>query len=172
MKDSQGQEIKFIPPRWISPYNNAVANVNQGATIARVYLSEFEVLINTVANAICFINNAIAGNVIVGIYGPIITEETCAGSPLVVQSASTPVAGANQPQIVTLTDSNLIPGRYYSAVEFSATSAFARVTSNPQIVGWIQSYDLGVFGTLTNPCPAVLGVNIGPMARIRCNAVV
>lgn len=128
-------------------------------TAGTVYLTLFEFESTATVDAVQYIHGAaLAGNVIVGIYGPIPTEETCLGAPVVVQSASTAVSGsANQPSIVTFTPTRIGPGRYYAAVEFDdGANTFMRHSNQTQVTGWTQTYARGGgYGALTDPCPAV-----------------
>lgn len=172
---AQGYERRIIPSRWILPYQYTSSIASETAIVARVYLIEFEVLTPNVANAISIPNGATrAGNAIVGIYGPLVTEETCLSAPLVIQSASTPVAGiANTPQIIPITSVLLKPGRYYAAVEYSdVTNNYFRSGNVAQVPGWMQSYDMAgaIYGPLTDPCPAVAATLLAVQLKIRCDA--
>ena len=150
--------------RWIKPsITNGTQSTSGTLTAGRVHLNHFEVNYPVIVDAIAFYNFAtVAGNITVGIYGPIPTEETCLNAPVLVQSASTAMAGANQRQVISLTPTTLRPGRYYVAFETSdATATFGTGTSAGTIIEWIQYYDRGGgYGALTDPCPAVTnGIN-------------
>jgi len=117
------------------------------------------------------ISNAatIDGDIIVGIYGPVITEETATDLPLIVESAVTAHSGANTSQTITFTSTSLNKGRYYAAIQFSsATATYNRTGNVRQVAGWTHLYDrVGGFGALTDPCPtqtesvsAMPGINI------------
>jgi len=160
--------------RWLTPYLTTVASTSQAAAaIGRVYLMEFEVPTTVTVDAVAWENAAtVTGNVTVGIYGPIITEETCAGAAVKVQSASTAVGSANTTQTIALTPTVLTPGRYYVALEFdSTTTTFYRSASvtGGIIAGMAQTYDRASgYGALTNPCPAVTTGAIFPGIFVRC----
>jgi hypothetical protein len=138
--------------------SQAIAVTSATPTAGRVYLNEFEVLQETTVEGMIIDNVAtVAGNVTVGIYGPIATEETCNAAPLKATSASTAQSGTSVPQYIAFTAaSKLAPGRYYMACEFSdATATFLRYTTFVQVTGWTQYYDRGGgYGALTDPCPA------------------
>lgn len=153
-----------IPPylpqiRWlVSPQFNTAVNSSQAATAGRVFLMQFTVTSPVIADQINIYNFAtVDGNVTVGIYGPIVTDDTCAGAALKVESASTALSGASQFQAISITPTNLEPGTYYAAVEFSsATHTYGRCSNNIFGTSWTQFYDRsGGYGALTNPCPAV-----------------
>lgn len=164
-----------IGSRWIRSFlgSQAIAVTSQTPTVGRVYLNEFEVLQETTVDGITIDNVAtVAGNVTVGIYGPIATEETCNAAALVANSASTAQSGTNAPQHIAFTASvKLAPGRYYMACEFSdATATFQRYTTFVQVTGWTQYYDRGGgYGALTDPCPSPTDSQAAaPAMYLRC----
>ena len=60
--------------RWIKPYQWTLSSTSVVNTAGRVYLQLFEVPEGTTVDAIVFIKGATqAGNVRVGIYGPVTT---------------------------------------------------------------------------------------------------
>lgn len=158
--------------RWIQPYHTGLAGTSATPGVAgRVYLEEFEVERDTVADGIVLQNAAtVAGNARVGIYGKVVTEDTCLDAPLKVESADTALSGTNAPQIITFTPTKLKKGRYYMAIQFSdVTHTFLRQGNSTQVVGWGQYYDRGGgYGAFTTPCPAVTntGSNL-PGLRVR-----
>jgi len=166
-----------IPPyvpqvRWITPYAlTSLTGSSATATVGRVWLVEFETPDTIQVDAIVIKNEAtVAGNVIVGIYGPIVTEETCAGSPLLIQSSNTVLSGTSSPQTISINQTTLVPGRYYVAIEYSnVTHTYGRGAATTFVNGWSQYYDRGGgYGALTDPCPAVTNSNATiPNARIR-----
>ncbi len=166
---------KIVPSRWLAPFQGgfAIGTTSQTPTVARVYLELFEVTVPTVVDAISISNGAtVAGNVTVGVYGPIATEETCSGAALVVQGANTAQSGTSTGQTFTFTATLLAPGRYYAAVEFDdATATFLRHGANFYVTGYVQYYDrAGGYGTLTNPCPAPSNTSaVAPALRVRCS---
>lgn len=161
--------------RWIFPDfgNGQIATTSTSPTVARVYLQLFEINVPQSVDQISWSNGATAaGNVRVGIYGPITTEETCEAAPLAVESASTAVSGTNQPQVVSLATTYLPTGRYYVAIQFSDnTTTFLRQSSNQQIAGMTQYFDRsGGYGAFTNPCPTPTN-SATDMAGIRIRGV-
>jgi hypothetical protein len=163
--------------RWITCYHggDTIAVTSQTATAGRVMLALFEVTETCIADQIVFCNAAtVAGNVIVGIYGPVVTEDTCEGAPVKVQSASTAQANVNVPQPITIADTVLTPGRYYAAIEFSDnTATYMRTGNQNQVTGFVQLYDRsGGYGALTDPCPTPTGTGSAcPGFRIRVRAL-
>jgi hypothetical protein len=147
--------------RWIKPYMwSHVVSTSTNSTAGRVRLSEFEITEPTAIDGILIYNFAtVAGNVRVGIYGSIPTEETAVNSSLVVESADTVLSGTTRGQFIDLAQTTLPTGRYYLACQFSdVTHTFAQNTNaNPSVIsGWSQTYDrVGGYGAFTNPCPAV-----------------
>lgn len=171
------QHRQLIKPkqRWLFPYYGGyvAAATNQTFTAGRVYLVEFEVIAPVTVDQITWVNGTTAaGNVTVGIYGPLVTEETCAGAAVAVQSASTAQSGTSTPQSVSLTATTLQPGRYYIAIEGSdGTGTLMRQSAQQaQVTGWTQFYDrAGGYGALTDPCPAVTNsASVAPAIRVRC----
>jgi hypothetical protein len=160
--------------RWLFPFHGggAVAAASQVATAGTVLLALFEVPVTVTVDQIVWLNGTTAaGNVRVGIYGPLVTEETCAGSPIVYDSGDIAQIGTSTSQAHTLsTVKTLLPGRYYLALEFSdATATYLRHTSQTQVVGWGQLYARGGgYGAFTTPCPAVSTNGNVPGIRVRC----
>lgn len=161
--------------RWLLPFHTGFASTGANPTAGRVLLALFEVDRDCTVDAIVINNGAsVAGNVVVGIYGPIPTEETCAGAAVKVQSASTALSGTSQPQTISITATKLKKGRYYVAVEYeNAGHTFFRQTNTTQVAGWTQYYDrAGGYGALTDPCPAVTNSATDmPGVRVRSTGV-
>jgi hypothetical protein len=163
----------YIPEtRWLVPYQCwGVSATSNTATAGRVWLLEFEVASPVSVDTIVIRNEGtVAGNVIVGIYGPVVTPDTCAGSPLVVESASSALSGSSTTQSISIAQTQLSPGLYYVAVQYSdATHTYGRVTGSIVALGWTQFYDRGGgYGALTNPCPAITNsASSVPNARVR-----
>ena len=157
-----------------------IPSLSQTATAGRVFMQLIEVQEGSVVDAIAFTNaGTVAGNVTVGIYGPVTkaSEETDgSGLPVVVQSSSVATVGANASQFVSFTATYLRPGRYYAAVEFSdATQTFARHSGTflDLVPGIGRHYDrAGGYGALTDPSPSA-GQNQTslPAVRLRCIAL-
>jgi hypothetical protein len=159
--------------RWKKILHYQHFSATQTATAGTVYLLLFQVESATVVDAVAFIKGSAAvGNVTVGIYGPIPTEETCLNAPVAVQSSSTAVAaGVNAPQVVTFQPTVLGPGRYYAAIEFdNNASTFMRGSTQTQVTGWTQTYArAGGYGALTDPCPTPTNTATNvPGVLIRC----
>jgi hypothetical protein len=146
--------------RYVKPYHGEGSIVVTSATYTagRVYLMLIEIPIDCFIDQITIVNAAtIAGNIRVGIYGPIVTEDTAAGAPLVVESASVAHSGANVSQNIALAKTALARGRYYLAFQVDdATATIQRLSNQVQVLGWTQYYDRGGgYGAFTTPCPAV-----------------
>jgi hypothetical protein len=145
--------------RWIKPYFYTRNASSQPATAGRVYPLESELTEDAILDGVSYIiGSSIGGNVTVGLYGPISSEETCEGAPLVVQSESTPQAGiVNQDQLVSLDGRLVHAGRYYVAIEFDgAASTYNRKPNLVDVTGWSQYFDRsGGYGALPTRCPPV-----------------
>lgn len=165
----------FPGKRWAVPYHTGVAATSQTFTAGRVLLAEFELEEAAFIDGVSYVTGAAAaGNVTVGVYGPITTEETCNSAPVLVQSASTAQSGTNTEQFISLTKTLAKAGRYYVALEGSdASGTYMRQANQTQVVGWGQFYDRGGgYGTLTDPCPSVTNTGSAiPAMRVRCGAL-
>jgi hypothetical protein len=144
------------------------------AVAGRVYLAEFIVEKQVTIDALAYVVGGVAaGNVTLGIYGPVATREVSSSLPLVVATASTAQGTINTPQVITVAETLLQPGLYYVCIEGSdATGTFMRQANTAQVVGWGSTYDRGGgYGALTDPSPATTdtGSNI-PGLKIRCKA--
>jgi len=115
----------------------------------------FELAETTTIDSVKFWNYAtVAGNITVGIYAVASVDTVDTGS-LIVQSASTAMAGASQLQTISFTATTLAPGQYFTAVEYSDTTAtFAKVNIPPVSgVTWTRYFDQA-YGVLPATCPA------------------
>jgi hypothetical protein len=144
--------------RYLKPTHWQIAGASATYTAGTVYLEQVEVPNDVWVDAIVIPNAAtIAGNVTVGVYGPIaLGTDDPSGAALVVESASTAHSGADTPQAITFTETYLPKGKYYLALELSdATATVYRYTSVAQATGLTARYARGGgYGALTNPCPA------------------
>lgn len=161
--------------RWLQGYIPQVVSTlaAPNGAAGKVFLTGFEVENDVVVDAISHGNgDSVAGNIIVGIYGPLVTNETCLGAPVAVQSASTALAGTTTPQLISLTPTRLERGRYYVALEYSdTTTRYYRLTTQTILLGSQgQFYDRGGgYGALTDPCPAVTNTATTlTVPRVRC----
>lgn len=144
---------------WLSTFHGGFvpAATSQTFTVGRVLLMEFVVEKNCRVDQIVYVSGGTAaGSATVGIYGPISTRETPDGAALLVESSSTAQSGTNTPQPISITETTLVPGLYYVALEGSdATGTYMRNTNQTQVTGFGAYYDRGGgYGALTNPCPA------------------
>jgi hypothetical protein len=143
--------------RFIKPLHWGVAGTSATYVAGTVYLEQIEIPNDLYVDAIVVTNVAtVAGNLTVGIYGPVaLTTDDPSASTLVVQSASTAQSGTSTPQTVTFTETFLPKGKYYLAFEVDdATATYNRNTNTRQAVGVTGTYARGGgYGTLTNPCP-------------------
>jgi hypothetical protein len=151
--------------RWIKPYHAGVGSTSQVATAGTVVLSLFEVNEDCVVDAINWVNAAtVAGNVRVGIYGPISTEETATGAALLYDSGDIVQSGTNTTQQHILSTPKVLRrGRYYVAIEFSdGTATYMRQANQRQVTGWGATYARsGGYGALTDPSPTVTETGSG-----------
>jgi hypothetical protein len=163
-----------LVPRWVGPLHGGLSPATSGQTFVagRVYLMLTEVIVDCYVEQIIYVvGSTAAGNVTVGIYGPVVTEDDCTAAPVLVQSASTAQGTVSTPQVITVTKTLVLAGRYYLALEGSdATGTFMRVSTQAQVANWGQQYNRGGgYGALTDPCPAAADATSGfPGIRIRC----
>lgn len=164
----------IVKQSWLKPYQWTLVATSQTPVVGTVYLEEFEVLEQSTVDAISYVKGATqAGNVTVGIYGPVATREVCTGLALIANSVSTAVsAGNNTEQSVPLTAAVILPqGLYYAAIEFDdVTNTYQRYGNQTQVVGWTGTYARsGGYGALTTPCPTVTNTASAiPGLTIRC----
>jgi len=159
-------------PRWINPYHTGIAVTFATSTERTAYNLEFESLVNNPVDAICYITASAttsAPTIIVGIYGPIITEETLLNAPLLIKSATTTVTTAqNTPTCINFTATAYLGvGRYYMSFLSPEGASYMRQSNTTQIVGWGQTFtaagnDLPLIG----PTPTDTGNNL-PGLRLR-----
>lgn len=165
-------DSKKAEPRWIRPYA-CIGFIPTTAfpVVGRVYMQEFEVTESVIIDGILIHNYAVvAGNVTVGIYR-LVTEESSTNADLVVECASTALAGTNIAQLIPLAQTQLTPARYYAAVEYSdVTHTYGKFNNGCMVREWIMYYDrAGGYGALTNPCPAgASGSSTIPTMLVRC----
>src|SRR4028119_281034 len=89
--------------RWIKPFHNSLAATSIAATAGRVILELCEVTEGCTVDAIGWVNAATgAGNVRVGLYGPISTEETATGAALIYDSGDIAQSGVSTSQLHVL----------------------------------------------------------------------
>lgn len=158
--------------RYIKPFYWALNPVTTAAaTPGRTRLVHFEVAEPTTVDAIIVMNYAtVAGNITVGIYGPIPTEDTPVDASVIAESASTVMAGVNQIQVIPLTPITLPVGRYYVGADYSdATATFGYINKVACVLEAPSFYydRGGGYGAFTNPCPAVTTNSTVPIITIR-----
>jgi hypothetical protein len=156
--------------RWIKTTLWGPATNTSAVTAGKVRLMHFEVSEAVILDGVLIHNFAVvAGNVTVGVYGPLLAEETALNAPLAATSASTVLAGVNSDQFIDIPATPLREGRYYLAVEFSdAAHTFAQFT-NGIISNLVGYYDrAGGYGALTDPCPAMTANLVTVTNLIRC----
>lgn len=157
--------------RWVEPFMNAIFGTSQTFTAGRVLLVECELQEAAFVDALVYtVGTTSAGNVVLGMYGPIVTEETPASAPVLVQTVSTAQGTASTAQLITVTKTLAPAGRYYLCIEGdNATGTYMRSTGVQQVAGWGFFYDRGGgYGALTDPCPSVsANATILPGVRAR-----
>jgi hypothetical protein len=134
----------------------------------------FEVDREVTVDAIAYVKGGtIAGNVRVGIYGPIPTEDTADAAPLAIESSSTAQsAGTNNMQLITITATRLRKGRYYVAIQSDdGTATYLRYSNQNITTGFSQFYDRsGGYGAFTDPCPTPTNSGSAmPYLSVRCS---
>ena len=158
---------------WFTPFHGGATAVatSQTFTAGRVLMTEFYVDQAVSVDAIVYIvGDTSAGNVTVGIYGPIATREVSTGAALLVESASTAQGSTSTPQVVTFNATILQPGLYYAVLEGSdATGTYMRHGNTTQVAGYGAYYARdGGYGALTTPAPATTNTGSAlPGLRIR-----
>lgn len=170
---------KYLPlpsmsPRWVKPFNYTTTGANQTATVGRVYVNLTDITGPCNADAIGYsVGTTSAGNVIVGIYGPVNSAtELCETAPLIVQSSSVAQGSVNNPQVVTFTRTTLPIGLVCLGIEFSDAggSYLRRPNIRETATSWVQSFDLGAFLALPGTAPTVDTVTASgfPNVAVRC----
>lgn len=166
--------------RWLFQSHGGAQAVatTQTFTVGRVFLTHFEVREPSwIDRAVYVAGSNPAGSVVVGVYGPITSEETCDGAPLIAQTdpALNAQTVTNNPEVIDFTTSILLrPGRYYMAFQgASQAGSYMRHANQTQVTGWTQYYDrAGGFGALTDPCPATtVSASVMPGMRLRVSNV-
>lgn len=160
--------------RWASPYHTAVTVTSQTFVAGTVFAALFEVTQPVVADQMCYVVGGVAqGSVRMGIYGPVVTEETMLTSPLLATTASTSQSAIsiNSPHCIDLTTNpELKQGRYYMVLQGAdATGTYMRNSNTAQVTGWGQSYARGGgYGAFTDPAPAMTNTGSAiPGIRVR-----
>lgn len=127
--------------------------------IGSVWLAPLQILVAMTIDRIGVAwGGTVAGNAIVGLYRD--NSDTPVGGVVVVQSASIAKAGTTRKQEFAIADTKLTPGLYWIALESDeATSKFVRFQNSWErggsLFGCYYIRGGGVYGALTDPCPAV-----------------
>lgn len=150
--------MEYVKDRWLKTIIWAPTDSSNTQTVARVYLHEIQIDNSVTVDGIRLHNfSTVAGNVTIGIYGPITIEDTPEGSSLVATTGSVAMNGANVAQFFPLISNvTLTIGKYYIGVEASdATATFGTVGTNGAELGGEECYydRGGGYGALTDPCP-------------------
>lgn len=157
--------------RWLIPQHGGLATTSQTFTIGRCYLVQFTVTRAQQVDGIAYVVGATAaGNVRAAILGPIVTADTAAGAPVLIESASIAQGTINSPQLLPLTATTMAAGIYYAALQASdVTGTYMRHSNQLQAAGTAQTYDrAGGYGAFTNVTPAVTDTGSAlPGMRIR-----
>lgn len=157
--------------RWIASLNggNSVATINNANQANLVSTSLVEVPQPVYIDAICYsVGSASAGNVRLGLYGPIITEENVTGAPLRVESASTAQTGISSNHCVSVATTSLAAGRYYFAYQAdNAGGSFARHGASYNVDNSTKTWNMayGAFPTVATTS-TISATNI-PAFRMR-----
>lgn len=169
-----GDHSHNVAGRWLKPHQSGIADTSETFVVGRVMAAMFDIPVTAMLDGVAYVVGATAaGNVRVGIYGPLAsrTTDTCEAAPLLVESASTAQDGINTPQLITFTATLAEAGVYYAALEGSdVTGTYMRLIDQSQAPGVLTAYydRAGGYGALTNPCPAVTesGTSV-PGLRVR-----
>lgn len=167
----------FPSKRWIKPYFDSLVTTNQTFSSTTVLLSQFELENDAFLDGVSYVKGGTAvttSTIMVGIYGPITTEETCSAAPLLVQASTTQSSGVNAEQNISLTQTLAKAGRYYVALASdNDTATYQRNPNQTQIVGWTQSMTkTGSAVSLSSTCssPSNTGSAI-PGIRVRAGTL-
>lgn len=159
--------------RWVQPYFESIAVTDATFSSTTVSLLEFELVRPSIIDGVSYVKGTTVNTadvVLTGIYGPITTEETCSGAPLLVQATTTVSAGSSQDQFVDMTNTYAPMGRYYVGVATNGTSTqYRRQSNGTQVVGWGQTMTkTGSDVSLPSTCssPTNTGSNM-PGLRVR-----
>lgn len=129
--------------RWVQPYFESIATTDATFASTTILLLEFELARPSIIDGVAYSKGTsvnTADVVIGGIYGPIVTEETCDGAPLLVQASTTVSAAGSVSQLIDMTDTYAPIGRYYVALSSNSTSTqYRRHGNGNQISGWAQT---------------------------------
>lgn len=166
LQNPQGQNL-----RWLFTINggDAVASQSNANQANQVALSLVNVPQPVRVEALCYsVGSAGAGNVRLGLYGPITSEEEVVGSSLVVQTASTAQGSAFANQCISVATTSIPTGRYYIAYQADNTGGtFYRHPAAYNVDGftriWNMSY--GAFPSVATTS-AVSAASI-PALRMR-----
>lgn len=157
--------------RWLATLNGgfAVAGTSNTNQANQVALSMLEVPTPSVVTGLCYSVGAVqAGNVRLGLYGPIVSDETVTGSPLVLESASTAQGVAANAQCLNVATTSIPSGRYYVAYQGDdPTGTFYRHSATYAVEGWTRTFNMayGAFPT-TATTSAIAAANI-PAFKVR-----
>lgn len=141
--------------------------------VNRVYLMPLEVPFTATVNRIAVTYfTPVAGNIRAGIYQD--NGDTPFGGSLLVESASVAKSGTDRAQEIVIAATQLTPGLYWTAVvsDEATTMVFRilwRMWETASLVS--RKYLLGVYGPLTNPCPAVTSESATPCVYMRVTSV-
>lgn len=155
---------------WSTPEFTVLQNLTMNVA-GLVYLSPLDVPFgSTVDRIIPRWSGVVAGNVRVGIYeeGGVDTPQ---GGDLLVESASTVVAGINRWQLIAVADTVLSPGQYYIAIQSQGVGC--RIISE-QDAGSSFAYNFNNsigYGAFDDPCPVVAMLDRIPRLGIRLASV-
>lgn len=165
----------YSPPsinRWLTTTLGGTVVTSQTFTAGTVLLAQFYVPTTCqIDGAVYTVGTTSAGNVTVGVVGPIArTADSPDAAVVVAQSASTAQTTANTLQLLTWTAVTVRPGLYYAALEGdNATGTYMRYSGIGQAPGLGATYARGGgYGTLTDPTPTTAAnVAIVPGLRVR-----
>src|SRR4030066_320451 len=127
--------------RWLAGYHGGfnTAVTSQAMTANNFIYVEFENPSPAIVDSICYTSGSTAsGNVTLAIYGPIITEESMVGAPLLVKTASTAQSGTNTLQCISVSETQIPIGRYYVGIHSdNSTGTYMRQSNTQQgDAGW------------------------------------
>lgn len=141
------------------------------ASAGRVFIAPIQVLAPCRIDRIYYhVAGVSGGNIRVGLYEEGGAADSPVGGSLVVESASVGMAGATRVQFVTIAETTLTKGLYFTALQGDTVGSKFRAWREDQQQFCVR-YDIGGYGAFTDPCPAVVTHRYSPYMGLRVSTV-
>jgi hypothetical protein len=155
--DENRKYARVLPTVYFNEGISTITMVNK-----RVYIVPIQIPYMVIIDRLAYtLDTVSAGNVRMGLYRD--NGDTPVGGALVVESGSVAKAGTGRKQEVTIPNTQLTPGLYWLAVlSDESTTIIYRCDGAYGTGGTLLAcyYDIGAYGALTNPCPAITLSNV------------